>query len=84
MGSCAVVLGVQLLFSARLSPADCNGDFLDDAEQIAGGTAPDCNGNGVPDECDLEPRRAFEEATAYAGNREGAEQVSGADLADDD
>ncbi len=33
---------------------DCNGNFVDDAEDIAGGFSLDCNGNGIPDECDLD------------------------------
>jgi hypothetical protein len=32
---------------------DCNGNGVDDADDIAGGTSEDCNGNGNPDECDL-------------------------------
>ncbi|MCG3128930.1 MAG: hypothetical protein CHACPFDD_03826 [Phycisphaerae bacterium] len=32
---------------------DCNGNGVEDADDIANGTSQDCNGNGVPDECDL-------------------------------
>ena len=32
---------------------DCNGNGVDDSEDIANGTSEDCNGNGVPDECDI-------------------------------
>ncbi|MCA9291199.1 MAG: hypothetical protein KDA25_08720 [Phycisphaerales bacterium] len=32
---------------------DCNGNGLDDADDISNGTSEDCNGNGVPDECDI-------------------------------
>jgi hypothetical protein len=32
---------------------DCNGNGVDDAQDIAGGTSLDCNANGAPDECDL-------------------------------
>ena len=32
---------------------DCNGNGIDDAEDIAGGASGDCNGNGIPDECDV-------------------------------
>jgi len=32
---------------------DCNGDCVSDADELAAG-APDCNGNGVPDYCDLD------------------------------
>jgi len=34
--------------------ADCDGDGVCDADEIALG-APDCNANGVPDECDVNP-----------------------------
>ncbi len=33
--------------------ADCNGNGVGDACEIADGTAQDCNSNGVPDECDI-------------------------------
>ncbi|MCH7872371.1 MAG: hypothetical protein IID33_11790, partial [Planctomycetes bacterium] len=31
---------------------DCNGNAIDDAEDIAQGTSQDLNGNGIPDECE--------------------------------
>ena len=31
--------------------SDCNGNGIDDADDIAGGDSSDCDGNGVPDEC---------------------------------
>ncbi|UCG33217.1 MAG: hypothetical protein JSU68_01020 [Phycisphaerales bacterium] len=30
---------------------DCNGNMVHDAGDLAGGTSTDCDGNGVPDEC---------------------------------
>ena len=37
---------------SSLEPApDCNGNGVDDARDIAGGTSADCNRNGIPDEC---------------------------------
>ena len=33
---------------------DCNGNGIDDAEDIASGTSEDCNGNGIPDECEAD------------------------------
>lgn len=33
--------------------ADCNGDGIVDYGQILDGTVADCDGNGVPDQCDL-------------------------------
>ncbi|MHC4767042.1 MAG: right-handed parallel beta-helix repeat-containing protein, partial [Planctomycetota bacterium] len=35
-----------------LEGADCNDNGLCDARDIADGTSPDANGNGVPDECE--------------------------------
>ena len=32
---------------------DCNGNGVDDALDISGGTSLDCNSNGLPDECDI-------------------------------
>ena len=34
---------------------DCDGNLVDDAEEIALGRAADCNDNGVPDDCEVEP-----------------------------
>lgn len=36
-----------------LAHRDCNGNGQADADELAAGVAPDCNLNGVPDECDL-------------------------------
>ncbi len=40
--------------SASAAPRgnDCNGNGVDDSQDIASGTSVDCNGNGVPDECE--------------------------------
>ena len=35
--------------------SDCNGNGIEDVEDIANGTSEDCNDNGRPDECDLGP-----------------------------
>ena len=32
-------------------PDDCNGNGIEDSEDIASGTSLDCNGDGLPDEC---------------------------------
>ncbi|MCA9256799.1 MAG: S8 family serine peptidase, partial [Phycisphaerales bacterium] len=37
--------------SPDLSP-DCNGNGVDDLQDIANGTSPDCNENNIPDECE--------------------------------
>jgi len=36
----------------ELGTMDCNDNGIDDADDIAGGTSPDLDGNGLPDECD--------------------------------
>ena len=38
-----------------LRSVDCNVNGIDDALEIAAGTADDCNGNDMPDECDVPP-----------------------------
>jgi hypothetical protein len=32
---------------------DCNANGIEDAIEVADGTAPDCNANGIPDICDI-------------------------------
>jgi hypothetical protein len=32
---------------------DCNGNGVNDADDIVSGTSDDCNSNGIPDECDV-------------------------------
>jgi hypothetical protein len=32
---------------------DCNGNLIDDLDDIANGTSLDCNGNSIPDECEV-------------------------------
>ena len=50
---------VFALLGASLSPSlqgeDCNWNHRDDASDISSGNSKDCNGNGIPDECDLLP-----------------------------
>jgi hypothetical protein len=40
------------LDSCALGMCDCNGNGVDDGQDIAGGTSFDLNGNGIPDECE--------------------------------
>ncbi|RMF76815.1 MAG: hypothetical protein D6744_12010, partial [Planctomycetota bacterium] len=43
------------VYSIATSPGatgDCNGNGVNDLEDIANGTSQDCNGNSVPDECE--------------------------------
>ena len=42
---------------AHLSAADCNLNRRDDSADLSAGSSADCNGNGVPDECELVPVR---------------------------
>ncbi|MCB9473974.1 MAG: proprotein convertase P-domain-containing protein [Candidatus Delongbacteria bacterium] len=39
--------------ACSLNFPDCNGNLVDDAQDIAGGFSQDCNTNGIPDECDI-------------------------------
>jgi subtilisin family serine protease len=39
-------------FECNSSVADCNNNFIADADDIASGRSADVNGNGVPDECE--------------------------------
>jgi hypothetical protein len=38
---------------ADVAGFDCNGNGVDDADDLAAETSKDCNGNGYPDSCDL-------------------------------
>ena len=44
--------------SDRLESEDCNANLLSDHDEIEGGLASDCNGNGIPDACDVSPASA--------------------------
>ena len=37
------------------APADCNGNGIEDFQEVASGRTPDCDANRVPDECDILP-----------------------------
>ncbi len=37
-----------------ITPRDCNENGISDAEDVASETSEDCNGNGVPDECEAD------------------------------
>ena len=52
-GSVSVaLLALLLALPARAAGPDCNLNGNRDRDDIAAGTSRDCNGNGVPDECD--------------------------------
>lgn len=44
--------GEQDVYYLRIGPPDCNGNGVDDGEDITAGTSADCNSNQVPDECE--------------------------------
>ena len=53
----------QLTFESKLFQAtwhpDCNGNMIDDLEEIAVGDSDDVNANDIPDECEPKPIAAF-------------------------
>ncbi len=58
--------GEQDVYFLRIS-IDCNGNELDDQEDIVEGRSKDCNDNGIPDECDV-AEGITEDCPAYGGN----------------
>ena len=47
---------ILLPLAGRLAaPADCNGNGIEDFQEVASGRSPDCDANRVPDECDILP-----------------------------
>src|SRR4030095_14280003 len=42
-----------LAFTGIARAADCNGNTIQDALDVSSGTSKDCNGDGIPDECQL-------------------------------
>lgn len=46
------VRGYGIMDAAGAAAADCNGNGVLDAQDIAAGTSRDCNSNGTPDECE--------------------------------
>lgn len=47
-------IGVYDLHRFEVWVLDCNGNLIPDSEDIAAGTLPDVNNNGVPDACELQ------------------------------
>ena len=55
-GLLAAVVCLAVCFqNAPMEGADCNENCIDDAKEVA---LEDCNGNGIPDDCDLTPAGA--------------------------
>ena len=44
----------QDVYYLRIGDLDCNGNGIDDIDDIADGTSDDCNHNDIPDECDTD------------------------------
>ena len=53
--SSLAIASAVLLCAGFVAGADCNGNDIDDADDIESGTSSDCNADGVPDECELAP-----------------------------
>lgn len=53
----AFLTGVAAATTPPVSFADCNGNGIEDAVDIAFGTSSDEDHNGVPDECEAAPAR---------------------------
>ena len=47
----SVLVSFLLFFSASGFAADCNGNGVDDGEDLTNSSSEDCNGDGIPDEC---------------------------------
>ena len=41
------------IVSVQPAPQDCNGNNIDDVDDISSGSSSDCNGNSIPDECEI-------------------------------
>ncbi len=51
---------LRIKYQPPTPPPDCNGNGIDDAIDIAGGTSRDCNLNKIPDECDIATGRSLD------------------------
>ena len=52
-GGWVMALSLLLLVTASAAlGADCNGNGVDDRQDISNGTSEDCNDNNIPDECE--------------------------------
>ncbi len=52
------VFALSVTTAYTVHAADCNGNLIDDADELAAATSEDCNRNGLPDECET-PLPAF-------------------------
>ncbi len=50
---CQEFLTAMLYLGQWIRETDCNGNGVDDVDDIAAGTSPDDDGNGIPDECEV-------------------------------
>jgi hypothetical protein len=49
---CQEFLSSMMFLGQWIADTDCNGNGVDDDQDISNGTSEDANGNGVPDECE--------------------------------
>lgn len=69
--------GEQDVYFLRIGPWDCNGNGIDDAVDIAGGTSLDCNANEVPDECEYRADLASDGLTTLTDHAAFASTMTG-------
>jgi hypothetical protein len=77
----AILIGILIAVSGRATGADCDGNGLYDADEIAAVPSLDCNENGILDSCDLEvaDQFSFETRVGHRVQR-GASSVVIADV----
>lgn len=78
LGRIAALGLVALLAWVETRAGDCNRNGREDAEDIAEGRSPDCDGDGVPDECEV-PAVSWPSAERYPVGS-GASSILSVDL----
>ncbi len=76
----SATLTLVLVIGQPVWAQDCNGNRVDDAQDIADGTSNDCNDNGVPDECDFGPEHVLNDDFEWAGSVHAADLDGDGDL----
>ena len=75
--------GEQDVYHARILP-DCNENLAHDSLELLNGSTTDCNGNGIPDECDAAascaPAGAVPDGDAVPGVPLTVEHAAGGDI----
>ena len=75
---------LDLISVVDLGIVDCNGNQIDDSEDIAEGTSIDCNSNGIPDECESLPDCDDDGTSDLCEILNGADDLNPADGIPDD